>query len=138
MTYFKAFLAGFISTLILHQGLLSFFHASGATARTAYSLSPTQPFGIPEVLSSAFWGGVWGIVLWLAIRPFERSAAYWLLAIVLGALAPTLVAVFVVFPLKGEPIAGGWRSEVVIGGFLLNSIWGLGVALAMRLWRPPA
>jgi hypothetical protein len=136
MTYFKAFLAGFFSTLILHQGLLALFHAAGATTWTAYSMSPTRPFGIPEVFSAAFWGGVWGILLWLAIRPFDRSAAYWLLAIILGALAPTLVAVLVVFPLKGQPIGGGWRSEVVISGLLLNSIWGLGVALAMRLWRP--
>ena len=76
MTYFKAFLAGFFSTLLLHQGLLALFHAAGATARTAYSMSPTQPFGIPEVLSAAFWGGAWGILLWLAIRPFEGSAVY--------------------------------------------------------------
>ena len=99
-------------------------------------MSPTRPFGIPEVFSAAFWGGVWGIVLWIAIRPLERSTAYWLLAIVLGAIALTLVAVFVVFPLKGEPVAGGWRSAIVIGGLLLNSVWGFGVALAMRLWRP--
>src|SRR5450631_1049994 len=138
MSYGNAFLAGFFSTLIFHQGLLALFHAAGATAWTAYSMTPTWPLGIPAVVSAAFWGGVWGILLWLAIRSRQRSTAYWLLAAILGAIAPTLVAFFVVFPIKGEPIAGGWRPEMVIGGLVLNASWGLGVALTMFLWRRTA
>ncbi len=138
MTWFKAFLAGFSSTLVFHQGLLAILHAAGASPRAAYSMEPTAPFHVPAVLSLAFWGGLWGIVLWLVIRPHEGSALYWLLALVVGALAPSIVALFVVFPLKGQPMAGGGDARLIVGALLLNGVWGIGVALLMRLFHRPA
>jgi hypothetical protein len=135
MTYLKAFIAGFLSTLIFHQGVLALLHAAGATERAPYSMQPTPPLQVPQVISLAFWGGVWGILLWLAIRGVEGSGAYWLLALVLGAIAPSIVALFVVFPLKGQPVAGGWKPQIFIGALLLNGAWGIGVAIFMRLLR---
>ena len=135
MSALKAFLAGFLSTLIFHQGMLAILHASGATARAPYSIDPTKPFHIPAVISLAFWGGVWGILLWLAIRGSAGSAAYWILAWVIGAIAPTLVALLVVFPLKGQPIGGGWDPKILVGALLLNGVWGIGVALFLRTFR---
>jgi hypothetical protein len=129
----KAFLAGFLSTLVFHQGLLALLHASGATDRKAFTMAPTPPLGVPAVISLAFWGGIWGILLWLAIRS-SAGAAYWLLAIVLGALAPSIIAFFVVFPLKGQPVAGGWQPAILVGALLLNGAWGFGVALFQRLF----
>jgi hypothetical protein len=58
---------------------------------------------------------------------------YWTLALVLGALGPSIVALFVVFPLKGMPVAGGWDPKIIVGALILNGAWGLGVALLMRL-----
>ncbi|HLN59780.1 MAG TPA: hypothetical protein VK416_14555 [Thermoanaerobaculia bacterium] len=135
MTWFKAFLAGFFSTLLFHQGLLAVLHAAGASPRVPYSMEPTAPFGIPAVLSLAFWGGVWGIAIWLVIRRRRGSALYWILALIVGAVAPTLVALFVVLPLKGQPAAGGGNPTLVVGALLLNGVWGLGVAALMRLFR---
>lgn len=134
MSYFKAFLAGFLSTLIFHQGTLAILHAAGATERVPYSMDPTKPLHVPQVISLAFWGGVWGIVLWLAIRRVEGSPLYWGLALVIGALAPSIIALFVVYPLKGQPVAGGWRPEILIGALLLNGAWGIGVACFTRLF----
>src|SRR5258705_13477068 len=99
MVWFKAFLAGFFSTLVFHQGLLAILHAAGASPRAAYALNPTPPLNVPAVLSLAFWGGVWGILLWLVI-PGAPGARYWLLALVLRAIAPSAVALLVVLPLK--------------------------------------
>jgi len=134
MAYVKAFVAGFLSTLIFHQGLLALLHAAGKTDRAAYVMTPTKPLQVPAVISLAFWGGVWGILLWLVIRGFD-GAPHWILAAVVGAIAPTLVAFFVVFPLKGQPVAGGWRPQILVGALILNGAWGLGVALLMRLLR---
>jgi hypothetical protein len=134
MMYLKAFAAGFLSTLIFHQGVLAVLHAAGATERAPYSMEPTAPLQVPQVLSLAFWGGIWGILLWLAIRGVEGSSLYWVFALVLGALAPSIVALFVVFPLKGQPVAGGGRPEILVGALLLNGAWGIGVALLMRLF----
>jgi hypothetical protein len=94
-------------------------------------MSPVPPFGVPSVISLAFWGGVWGIALWLMIRG-AKGARRWVLAVVLGALLPTIVALFVVFPLKGLPVGGGWKPDLLVGALLLNGAWGAGVALLMR------
>ncbi len=134
----KAFLAGFLSTLIFHQGVLAILHAAGATPRAPYSMDPTRPLQVPAVISLAFWGGIWGILLWLAIRGYQGSSTYWILALVIGAIAPSLVALLVVFPLRGQPVGGGWRPEIIIGALLLNGAWGLGVALFLRLFRASA
>jgi hypothetical protein len=129
----KAFLAGFLSTLIFHQGVLAVLHAAGATDRKPFTMTPTAPLGVPAVISLAFWGGIWGILLWLAIGS-AGGLSYWLLALVLGAIAPSIVALFVVFPLKGQPVAGGWKPAILVGALLLNGAWGIGVALFMRLF----
>jgi len=133
MIHAKAFLAGFLSTLVFHQGLLALLHAAGKSARKAWVMTPVPPFGLPSVLSLAFWGGVWGIALWLMIRG-AAGPMHWLLAIVLGAVLPTIVAFLVVLPLKGMPVGGGWKPDLLIGALLLNGAWGVGVALFMRLF----
>ena len=134
MIWFKAFLAGFFSTLIFHQGTLAILHAAGATPRAPYSMDSTAPLGVPAVLSLAFWGGLWGMILWLVIARFQGSASYWLLAIIVGAIAPSLIALFVVLPLKGQPAAGGGKPSLIVGALILNGMWGLGVAIFMRLF----
>ena len=132
MAHAKAFLAGFLSTLVFHQGLLAILHGAGATPRRPWVMAPTPPFGIPSVISLAFWGGVWGVALWLMIRG-ATGARRWLLAVVLGAVLPTLVALLVVLPLKGMPLGGGWKPDLLVGALLLNGAWGAGVALFLRL-----
>src|SRR5262249_45755596 len=110
-------------------------YASGATTRAPYSFDPTSPLHVPQVISLAFWGGLWGILLWLVLRTARSSSQYWLWALILGALGPSAVALFVVFPMKGLPFAGGWQAAILIGAFLLNGAWGFGVALFMRLFN---
>ena len=128
-TLLFAFLAGVIATLVFHQGLLQLLHLAGKVPMAAWNMEPSVPLGVPKVLSLAFWGGLWGIPLWALI--YKRSgAAHWLLALVLGALLPSLVAWFVVFPIKGIAL----NSTLIGGALLLNGAWGLGVALCMRLF----
>lgn len=125
-----AFIAGFLATLIFHQGVLGLLYFGGRVAMAPWNLTAVPPLGVPQVISLAFWGGLWGIALWALIRS-RRGPSYWALAIVLGALLPSLVAWFVVFPLKGIALS----STLVVGALLLNGAWGLGVGLYMRLFR---
>lgn len=127
-----AFVAGFLATLIFHQGLLGLLHLAGATPMAPYSMKATPPWGVPQVVSLAFWGGVWGWALWLAVRSVDGSWSYWLTALIFGAVAPSAVALFVVLPLKGQPVAGGWNPTLLVGALLLNGAWGLGTALLLR------
>ena len=129
-----AFIAGFVSVLLFHQGVLALLHAVNFAPRAPYATAPTQPFGIPQIWSSAFWGGIWGLI-WVAVMPrFRDDKSYWLAALVFGAIVPTLVAWFVVAPLKGQPIAGGWKLAGIVTGLLVNGAWGIGTAGLLRLF----
>ncbi len=133
-----AFVAGFCSVLIFHQGMLSLLHAAGVTPATPFPYVSTKPFGTPQIWSLAFWGGVWGFVFALASRGFPEGVGYWLLAVIFGAVGPTLVAWFVVFPLKGLPLGGGWKASGMATGLMVNAAWGVGTALILRAlvaWR---
>lgn len=133
MVALKAFLAGFISTLVFHQGMLALLAAAGATKRKPFAMTPVGPLHVPSVLSLAFWGGVWGIALWYVIGRMA-GPQYWIWALVLGAIAPSIVALFVVMPLKGMPVAGGGDRTLIVGALILNAAWGLGVAVLMRVF----
>jgi hypothetical protein len=132
MIYSKAFVAGFASTLVFHQGLLWLLYAGGFSPRAPWNLTPVPPLHVPAVISLAFWGGVWGIVLWALIGASD-DGAYWIMALLIGALGPSLIAWFVVMPMKGMGLAGGWDPKIIVGGLLLNGAWGLGTALLIRL-----
>jgi hypothetical protein len=130
------FIAGFISVLVFHQLMLALLHAGGVTPATPYAARPVPPFGLPQVLSSAFWGGVWGVVFALVEPRFPRGAGYWIAAFLFGALALSLVAWFIVAPLKAAPVAGGWQPAAMATALLVNGAWGLGTALLLRLAEP--
>jgi len=94
-------------------------------------MRPVPPFGVPSVISLSFWGGVWGIILVLIFDRF-RGAAYWIWSIVFGAIAPTLVAAFVVAPLKHQPMPHTAAMAAI--GLTVNAAWGFGTALFYRLF----
>lgn len=134
MRIVKWFIAGFIATLIFHQGLLGLLYLAGISPRAPFNLAATAPLGIPQVLSLAFWGGVWAVALAPLLANLTASR-WWLGWMVAGAIGPSAVALFIVFPLKGMPMAGGWDPKLIIGALLLNGAWGLGCAVALRLMR---
>lgn len=137
--FIKAFVAGFIATLTFHQGLLWVFVAANLRSATVWNMAPMPPFGVPAVISLALWGGLWGMLLWLLIRR-ALAAGYYVGAIILGAIGPTLVYLFVVQWLKGSAmndIIAGLSLAGVGMGLALNGAWGLGVAIFMRLMHPP-
>lgn len=132
--YVRAFVAGFLSTLIFHQAVIGLFYLLGVFSRAPWNLAATEPFGVPAVLSLAFWGGVWGIPIWYLMR-HATGTAYWVRAIVFGAIGPTVVAFLVVVPLKGGAVGAGWDPKLWTGGLIVNGVWGLGLALLMRALR---
>ena len=130
MDMLNAFIAGFASTLIFHQGVLAMLYTVGLSVKPPFQTAETAPFKVPAVLSLAFWGGLWGIALWLLLRNMPMTQ-YFAVALVFGAIAPTFIALFVVLPLKGMPVAGGWDPKIIGTALLVNAAWGLGVALLL-------
>ncbi len=132
--FVKAFVAGFVSTLVFHQGLLTLFYLAAVAPRAPYDLKAVPPLAIPAVISLAFWGGAWGVAIW----PFLKSVngpVYWVRAQVISAIASGSVTLFIVSPLKGMSMAGDWNPKVIVSTLILNGTWGLGMALLMRLMR---
>ena len=136
-TYATPFIAGFLSTLVFHQGVLTLLWLSGAIPRAPYDMTAIPPLGIPAVMSLAFWGGLWGVVMWPSLKN-TVGRPYWIRALLIGALVPSVVALFIVFPLKGHDVAGGWDPKIIVGALVLNGAWGLGVALFMWIARRSA
>ncbi len=124
------FLAGALAVPLFHQVMLAFLHASHIAARAPFALQPTKPLGLPAVVSLTFWGGVWGIIFAMV----RRGSRSWAFAVLFGAIFPTVVAWFVVLPLKGIPARGGWAPKGVATALLINAAWGFGTALFLRIF----
>jgi hypothetical protein len=122
------FIGGFVATLVFHQIALWLLHAAHYVDRAPWSMKPVPPFGVPSVISLAFWGGVWGAVM---IALLHKSRHLLLASTIFGAVLPTLVAGLVVAPLKHQPVPHSGKMIVV--GLIVNAAWGFGTALIYKL-----
>ena len=127
------FISGAVAVLLFHQGTAALLHSLQLTARGPYSMQATSPFGIPQVWSITFWGGVWGVILAAALARLD-GARLLFAALVFGAVFPTLVAWFVVAPLKGQPMAAGFAPAAMMIGPIVNAAWGLGTGIGLLLF----
>lgn len=133
------FIAGLVAVLVFHQGAAFLLHHVGNEVPASlavfgrvgppYNMAPVPPFGVPTVLSQAFWGGVWGIAFAVVLDRVRPPAL--LFGFVAGALALTLVAFTVVATLKGLPSFAGGNTQIWARAGLLNGAWGWGTALLL-------
>jgi tetrahydromethanopterin S-methyltransferase subunit C len=133
MRAFLGFIAGAIAVLTFHQGLIAAMHAVGWVPFAAYRTTPVPPFGIPGIVSNCFWAGLYGAVFGVALPRFTWPA--WACGLVLGLIA-VLVGWFIVAPLKGNPIGGGWVPVNMLRSIVINGFWGLGVGVILPLLMP--
>ena len=122
------FVAGFIATLVFHQIALWILHYFHYIDRAPWSMKPVPPWGVPAVISLAFWGGVWGAIM---IAILAKTRQFLLASTLFGAILPTLAAAFIVAPLKHQPIPHS--AKLLVVGLIVNGAWGLGTALIYRL-----
>jgi xanthosine utilization system XapX-like protein len=125
------FIAGALSVLVFQMGTIAILHALGY-AGPPFGYAPTKPMGIPQTWSFAFWGGVWGIVYGLLEQRFPKGPLYYAAAFLFGAILPVAVLWFVVFPLKGLPVAAGWNPSRMIPQVIFHGMFGLGIALLLK------
>jgi hypothetical protein len=133
-----AFLVGGLAVLVVHQPVVGLLHALGATPITPYSVRATHPWGIPVFLSLSFWGGVWTVPIAWTLDCLPRRWVYWIGAVCLGAMPPTLATWFVIFPLKGLSPSDAAASVGAVNALIVNGVWGLAFAFAWsRIFAVP-
>jgi tetrahydromethanopterin S-methyltransferase subunit C len=133
MRAFLGFVAAAIAVLTFHQGMLEALHEIGWVPFAWYRTTPVAPFGVPVIVSLCFWGGLYGGVFGLLLPRFTWP--YWLCGLILGVIA-SLVGMFIVAPIKGLPIAGGWVPFNILRSLVINGFWGIGVGLILPLLMP--
>jgi len=125
------FTAGFIAVVTLNQLTVLILWHAGLAPFSGYSIARNSS-GVPQVLSYAFWGGVWGIIFSMVERRFPAHRGYWVTVFLFGAVFVSAVALLVVLPLKGQPMGGGWHLPLLITVFLANGAWGIGTGLILK------
>jgi hypothetical protein len=106
------------------------FGAVGLNQLLGVALAPalTPTWLYPRLV----WGGLWG---WLFLLPFPKltypSRGF------IFSLAPSLVQIFVVFPLKAQKGVGGLELGYLTPLLVLffNAVWGLAAALWLKWSR---
>jgi hypothetical protein len=125
------FLAGSLSHLIFQGGLGSILYAAHQIPALPWSLMPVPPLGVPKSLSLAFWAGLWGLAYAVLEPRLTTLFGWWQGGLVFGAL-PLLVYWFVVLPLKGLGIGGGFHLAMVPIEIAFHAIFGIGTAIIFR------
>jgi hypothetical protein len=128
---FFGFLAGSLSHLIFQGGFGAILYAANLLPALPWSLMPVEPLGVPRSLNFAFWAGLWGLGYALLEPRLTAHFGRWLGGLVYG-LAPLAGYWFVVLPLKGLGIGGGFHLAMVPIEIGFHAIFGIGVAILFR------
>ena len=125
------FLAGLLAHLIFQGAFGSILYAAGVLPSLPYSLAPAAPLGVPKTLSLGFWAGLWGMAYALLEPRITARIGWWLGGLLFGAL-PLAVHWFVVPPLKGLGIGGGFHLAMVPIEIGFHAAFGIGLAIIFR------
>lgn len=123
------FACGFLAVLLFHQSAIFVLNQLGFTPNGPFRTNPIPPFGVPAFLNQAFWGGVWGIVYGLVRARIPAVLPVAVAGILFGVVGPTLFGWFVLAPLRGQPVAGGFVPANMLRGIFINGTYGLGLGL---------
>lgn len=125
------FVAGFLAHLIFQGAFGSALYAADILPSLPYSLTPVAPLGVPKTLSLGFWAGLWGVGYALLERRITARVGWWLGGLLFGAL-PLAVHWFVVLPLKGAGVGGGFHLAMVPIEIGFHAAFGIGLAILFR------
>lgn len=126
------FLAGFLSHLVFQGAFGSLLYAAHLVPSLPWGLTPVPPFGVPKSLSLGFWAGLWGLTYALLERRLTAYFSWWLGGLVFGLALPLVAYWFVILPLKGFGVGGGFHLAMVPIEVGFHAVFGIGTAIIYR------
>ncbi len=130
-TVIVGFVAGALSVLVFHQ--LGFWIANelGYTRASLYNMRGVPPWGVPTIVSAAFWGGLWGIVAAFLVPRLPGALSGALGWILFAGIIVAIVNWTVVLPVK----SGRFNMPgmpIIVALPLVYGFWGFGMWLIAR------
>ena len=103
------------------------FGVIGITSALGVKIAP--PLSAPWLYPRLVWGGIWGL---LFLLPLMRKR--FLYRGLIFSLGPTIVQLFIVFPVKASKGIMGFDLGLLtpLFVFVFNAIWGLTAAIWLR------
>lgn len=127
------FIAGSLSVLVFHQGTVWLLNQAGVLSAGPFRITPIPPFGVPQIVNQAFWGGLWGILI-AFLLPRVRVPDL-MFAALFGMVALTFVNWVVLPAIRGTPYFAGGVPARMWPSLLIAAAFGWGVALILREMR---
>jgi hypothetical protein len=127
------FVAGIISVLVFHQGLVWLLYMAGQLPAGPYGVRPIPPFGVPQIVNQCFWGGLWGMVIAILVRRLRVPDL--LFGFAFGAVALSLTNWVVLPAIKGGAYFAGGDPRRMAITVAITGTFGWGVALILRALR---
>ncbi|MFM9938827.1 MAG: hypothetical protein ACKVP7_04950 [Hyphomicrobiaceae bacterium] len=133
------FIAAAIAVVTVHQGIVFVLTQIGLIKGTPWSLSPIKPWGMPQIVNSMFWGGLWG-VLFAVIHDKLPGGAMWLKGLIFGLII-TVISNWTLLPLIkghvfGQPnqiLFAGWDPTRMLATVLILTGFGIATGIIYGL-----
>lgn len=122
------FVAGVIAVVTVHEIIDYILYSAGVFPRVPWSLEPSAVTGVPQIVSDAFWGGVWGSIF-AALYTLLPGGGPVLKGVIFGLIGPAVIGVFILVPLiTGRfPLFFGFDPALI--GSVVLILAGFGAAL---------
>ena len=107
------FVAAAIAVLVAHQGIIYLLTQLQVIKGTPWSMVGVKPYGVPAIVNSMFWGGLWG-ALFAVIQDKLPGGMMWLKGLIYGWLI-VIFSNWLLLPLiKGSVF--GEKNQVLFAG----------------------
>jgi hypothetical protein len=129
------FVAGALAVVVFHQLMVLVLHLMGQAPNFPWSFRPIPPWAVPAIINQMFWGGLWGAAFAAigAMIPLSSDLGR---GVVFGLLGPWLLGNGILVPLfKSGTLLWGFNPQNMWRGALIGAVFGLGIAVFMRLFR---
>lgn len=123
------FIAGAIATVTIHEAISYILLQAGIFPRVPWSMEPVAGTGIPQIVSDAAWGGLWGVIFALILGNVPKGSMT-LKGALLGILGPALVGVFILVPILTSKFPLFFNGDPNPIGSVLLILAGFGAATA--------